>query len=118
YSRDRLMSDIEKVKDLLRKEDYLAPELDEINPVYDTDKNTITVHITGKVGPKVKVVVDSAKVKVGNSTQTRLLPIKREGSLDFSAIVEGERRLEGYFQEQGYFFADVSPVCSATPPLV
>ena len=118
YSHERLTADVSKVKDLLRKEDYLAPELDEINPVYDPDTNTISVHITGKVGPKVTVVIDPAKAKVSKATQTRLLPIKREGSLDFSAIVEGERRLENYFQEQGYFFANVTPVCSATPPLV
>jgi outer membrane protein insertion porin family len=48
---------------------------------------------------------------------TKLLPVKRDGTLDYSAIVEGERRLENYYQEQGYFFADVTPVCSVTPPL-
>ena len=45
------------------------------------------------------------------------MPVKREGSLDFAAIVEGERRLANYYQEQGYFFADVTPVCSASPQL-
>ena len=44
--------------------------------------------------------------------------MKRDGTLDYSAIVEGERRLENYYQEQGYFFADVRPVCSVAPPLL
>lgn len=117
YSRERLSWDIDKIRDLLRKADYLAPELDEPKVTYDSDNNTISIILTGKVGPKVSVVVDSEKKKVGEGTQTKLLPIKREGTLDFAAIVEGERRLENYYQEQGYFFADVTPVCSVQPPL-
>lgn len=117
YSRERLLADVARVRDLLRKDNFLAPELDEPRVTYDGDTNTISVVIAGKVGPTVKVVVDTDKGKVSGATQTRLLPIKREGTLDYAAIVEGERRLENYYQEQGYFFANVTPVCSATPPL-
>ena len=117
YSRDRLTADIAAVRRLLRKNDFLAPELEEPRVTYDSDTNTISVELTGKVGPKVKVNVDSQKSKPSRAIQTKLLPIKREGTLDYSAIVEGERRLENYYQEQGYFFADVMPVCSAKPPL-
>ena len=118
YSRDRLLADVARVREILRNDDYLAPELNEPGVTYDTDTNTIGVVLAGKVGPKVEVVVESERGKLGKSTQTRLLPIKREGTLDFAAIVEGERRLENYYQEEGYFFADVTPVCSAKPALV
>ncbi|PYT00602.1 MAG: hypothetical protein DMF65_08485, partial [Acidobacteria bacterium] len=46
-----------------------------------------------------------------------LLPIEREGTIEFSAIVEGERRIRNLLQEQGYFFAEVTPTCTVTPPL-
>jgi outer membrane protein assembly factor BamA len=115
YSRERLLADVAKVRDILKKDNYLAPELDEPRVTYDTDTNTIAVELTGKVGATVKIVVESDKV--GGDTQTTLLPVKREGTLDYSAIVEGERRLENYFQEHGYFFADVTPVCSVRPPI-
>ncbi len=117
YSRERLVSDEAKVREILRKDDFLAPELEETRIRYDDESNTISVAITGKVGPAVKVEVESEGKKVGNSTQTRLLPIKRDGTLDYSAIVEGERRLESYYQEQGYFFANVRPFCTVNPPI-
>jgi len=117
YSRDRLTSDMEKIREILGKDDFLAPELDEPRIVYDSDANTISISLSGKVGPKVEIKVDSEKEKVGSSTQTKLLPIKREGTLDYAAIVEGERRLENYYQEKGYFFANVTPVCSVTPQI-
>jgi outer membrane protein insertion porin family len=67
------------------------------------------------VGPIVKVTVNAEREKIGDKKQTELLPIKREGTVDFAAIIEGERRLENYYQEQGYFFADVTSVCSVDP---
>ncbi len=117
YSRERQVADEAKVSEILRKDDFLVPQLDETRVRYDDEANSISLIITGKVGPVVKVAVESEAKKVGDSTQTRLLPIKRDGTLDYSAIVEGERRLENYYQEQGYFFANVRPFCSVTPPI-
>jgi outer membrane protein insertion porin family len=117
FTRERLNKDVEKVRDALRKEDFLAPELNEPRVVYDREKNSIALELTGKVGPTVSVSVETEKEKVGSSTQNKLIPLKREGTLDYAAIVEGERRLENYYQELGYFFANVTPVCSVDPPL-
>ncbi len=117
FSRDRLTKDIEKIRSLLREKDFVAPTLDEPRVVYDSEKNAITIELNGKVGPTVKITLDTEKAKIGDSALTKLLPIKREGSLDFSAIVEGERRLENYYQELGYFFANVTSVCSVEPSI-
>lgn len=117
YTRDLLTKDVDKIKELLRKDDFLAPELEEPRRVFDSEKNTIAISLTGKAGPKVTITLDTKKEKIRSSTLTTLLPVKRNGTLDYSAIVEGERRLENYYQEQGYFFADVTPVCSVTPPI-
>jgi outer membrane protein insertion porin family len=115
YSLDRLNADVEKIKTVLRNKDYLAPQIDEPRRLYDDAKNAITIDLKGKVGPVVKVTVDTDKEKIGNATQTKLLPVKRDATLDYAAIVEGERRLENYYQEQGYFFANVTPICSVEP---
>jgi outer membrane protein insertion porin family len=116
FSRRRLTEDLEKIRVALREEKFLAPELEETNVVYDVDKNVVRIDLNGKVGATVNVVIDAGEAKkLGEKTQTRLLTIKREGSLDFAAIVEGSRRLRNYYQEQGYFFADVKAVCSVTP---
>lgn len=117
FTRERLTKDVEKIREALRREDFLAPELNDPRVVYDRDKNAISLELTGKVGPKVTVSVDTEKEKPGGGTQNKLIPLKREGTLDYGAIVEGERRLENYYQEHGYFFANVTPVCSVDPPL-
>ena len=115
YTREKLTQDLERIREALRDENYFAPELSEERVVFVPETNTINITLSGKVGAIIKVTVESKGEKVGESTQKKLLPIKREGSLDYSAIVEGERRLENYFQEKGYFFADVTSVCSVQP---
>lgn len=117
YSREALRRDEERVRQILREDGYLAPTLNEPRPVYDSETNKIDIRIAGRKGPIVEVQVDAARDNVGSGTQTRLLPIKREGTLEYSAIVEGERRLENHYQELGYFFANVTPYCSVEPPL-
>lgn len=117
FSREKLNRDVLKVRELLRKDKFLAPDLDDPRIVYDPDQNLIAISLTGDAGPTVDVEVEATGRKVSSSTQTRLLPIKRDGTVDLAAIIEGERRLENYFQEQGYFFADAKPVCSADPQI-
>jgi outer membrane protein insertion porin family len=117
FSRARLTDDVVKVRQLLREEDFLAPELDEPHVVYDSDRNTISVRIRGRSGPKVEVEVVTEQETISERVQNTLLPVKREGTLDYSAIVEGERRLENYYQERGYFFSNVTPRCSVVPQI-
>jgi outer membrane protein insertion porin family len=117
FSRDKLNKDIETLRSDLRDQDFLAPELDEPRVVFDSEKNAISIDITGKVGPTVTVKVDAGNESIkSRSTLTKLVPVLAEGTLDYAAIVEGERRLENFYQEKGYFFADVTPKCSVEPP--
>ena len=115
YTRELLNGDVERVRDALIKEGFLAPSLVPPEPIYDAEKNTITINFTGRAGPKVEVTVESEKKDLGDSTKRRLLPIVREGTLDYAAIIEGERRLENYYQEKGYFFATVTAMCAVEP---
>lgn len=117
FSREALTKDVEAIRALLREEDYLAPFLEEPRVVYDNEKNTIDISLAGKRGPTIEVSVEAEQDEVGTGTQNKLLPVKSEGTLDYAAIVEGERRLENYYQERGYFFVDVTPFCSVEPPL-
>jgi outer membrane protein insertion porin family len=116
FTRDLLNKDLEKIRAALLEEKFLAPELQEPRVVYDSDKNVVNIDLNGKVGAVVNVIIDAGKTKkLSDKTQTKLLTIRREGTLDFAAIIEGSRRLRNYYQEQGYFFADVKAVCSVTP---
>ncbi len=117
FTRDLLTKDVEKVREILREDEFIAPTLDEPRVVYDNEKNAMNITLAGNVGPSVTVLVEAEGEKVGNDTQNELFPIKRDGTLDYAAIVEGERRLENHFQERGYFFSKVTPICSVEPPL-
>ena len=118
YSGQRLSDDVERVRTNLRDAGFLAPSINEPRLIYDSESNTISVEIRGSAGPEVEVEVVSEGAGVGEGTQNRLLPVKREGTIDLAAIIEGERRLENHFQERGYFFADVRSVCSVDPPII
>jgi len=115
YSRELLEKDVERIRKALREESFLAPELEDARPVFDADKNTINIEVKGKVGAVVNIKVDAGDEKIGDEKLTELLSIKREGTLDYASIIEGERRLRNYYQEQGFFFAEVTAICSVNP---
>ena len=74
----------------------------------------MAINLKGAVGPKVTVTVPD--YPMSEKTARELLPVKREGNIDQSAIVEGARRLRNKLQEDGYFFTEVTAVCTVTPP--
>jgi len=117
FSREGLNADLEKLRANLRDLNFFAPEIDEERVVYDNDKNAINISVTGKVGPQVNVKVEAGNESLkSKSALQKLIPVLGEGTLDYAAIVEGERRLENLYQEKGYFFANVTPKCSVDPP--
>jgi outer membrane protein insertion porin family len=113
FNRISLSEDLNRIKKALIAEDHLAPVLDNPQVTHDAETNQIHLRIAGTAGPVVKVSV--ADLKLSEKTLTELLPVKREGTIEPSAIVEGERRLRNRMQEDGYFFATAEAVCSVTP---
>jgi outer membrane protein insertion porin family len=114
FTRDLLGDDINRIKQALIAKNYMAPQLEDPIVQHDSEKNEINIKLEGKTGPLVEVSFPNYNLK--ESQQQKLLPIKREGNLDYSVIDEGARRVRLQLQEQGYFFAGVTPVCTVTPP--
>ena len=75
----------------------------------------VEVTYVGEVGPPVNISVSGSTGDLTDAALLKVLPIRSEGTLDFSAIIEGKKKLEEQFQERGYFFAEVTPKCSAEP---
>ena len=114
FTQEKLNQDLEKIRRELVEADFLGANIQDPRVTVDSEKNRVDIEITGNVNAKVEVRIEDAegkKIGLSDRTQRDLLPIKREGTLDFSAIEEGSRRLENHFQEQGYFFANVTPIC-------
>jgi len=114
FTRDSLGEDVKHVRDALVTAGYLAPVLDDARVERDAEKNTVKILLKGSLGPKVSVAVKN--YEINEKTQRDLLPVKREGNVDFSAIVEGERRIRNKLQEEGYFFAEITAACTVTNP--
>jgi outer membrane protein assembly factor BamA len=115
FTHEALAEDVKRLQQAIIEQGYLAPLLSDPRLRWDADHDLMTIDLTGTVGPKVNVVVPN--FEMSEKTARELLPVKREGNIDQSAIVEGGRRLRNKLQEQGYFFAEVTPVCTVTPAM-
>ncbi len=116
FSQQLLGEELTKIRDAIIKLGYLAPQLSDALTTYDRETNTIDINLSGSIGPKVDVQLVGYDEFDDDKTR-ELLPVRRTGSIDISAIVEGERRLRNELQENGYFFAEVSTSCNINPPL-
>jgi outer membrane protein insertion porin family len=114
FTRDALGDDVKRVRDALVNAGFLSPVLDDARVERDTEKNTVRILLKGSVGPKVNVAIKN--YEISEKTQRELLPVKREGNVDFSAIVEGARRIRNKLQEDGFFFAEVTQTCTVSNP--
>jgi outer membrane protein assembly factor BamA len=115
FTREALAEDVKRIRDGIIAQGNLAPQLEDARVERDNETNRMMISLRGGVGPKVNVVIRD--FELSEKTQRELLPVKREGNIDLSAIEEGARRLRNKLQEEGYFFAEVTSVCSVTPPL-
>ena len=116
FTREALAEDVKRIRDALIAQGNLAPQLEDPRVERDNETNRITINMQGGIGPKVNVVLQD--FELNEKTQRELLPVMREGNIDLSAIEEGARRLRNKLQEEGYFFAEVTPVCSVVPPVI
>ncbi len=114
FTREALSQDVNRIRQRLIDAGNLSPRLNEPRVERDPERNLISILLEGAIGPQVSVVIKD--YPISEKTARDLLPVKREGNIDISAIVEGSRRLRNKFQEDGYFFAEVTAVCTVTPP--
>jgi outer membrane protein insertion porin family len=115
FTQSVLGDDVKRIRDALIQRGNLAPRIDEPDVRLDSATNRVSVTLGGSVGPKVAVSVEG--YELNEKTRRELLPVEREGTIDYAAIVEGARRIQNRLQESGYFFADVTPACTVSPPL-
>ena len=113
FTREVLGQDINRIRQAIIRKDYLAPQLEDPQVSLDEAGKLVTINLEGAIGPKVFVTTTDYDLR--EKTARELLPVKREGTIDQSAIVEGARRLRNRLQQDGWFFADVEAVCTIAP---
>src|SRR6266404_6755502 len=114
FTRDVLGNDINLIKQSIINKGHLAPQLDDPRVEFNSQTNQIDISLKGSLGPRVEVTFRN--YTLSEKKQLQLLPIKREGNIDYSVLAEGARRVRNQLQEQGYFFSEVTPLCTVTPP--
>src|SRR5437870_4990363 len=114
FTRDILGDDVTRIRQALIARNLLAPTLEDPRVEFDREKNEMNITLKGAVGPTV--YVSFINYTLSEKQQQQLLPIKREGNIDYSVLEEGARRVRNKLQEQGYFFSDVTAICTVTPP--
>ena len=114
FTREALATDVNRVREALITAGFLSPVLEDARVERDPEKNTVKIILNGVVGPKARVAI--ANYDMSEKTQRELLPVKREGNIDYSAIVEGARRIRNKLQEDGHFFAEVTQKCTVSNP--
>ncbi|MGH9966875.1 MAG: POTRA domain-containing protein [Pyrinomonadaceae bacterium] len=113
FTREALGEDVKRIREEILARGYLAPQLEDPRVERDTERNLMTISVKGAIGPEVNVAIKD--YPLSEKTMRDLLPVMREGNIDVSAIEEGGRRLRNKLQEEGYFFAEITPVCTVTP---
>jgi len=88
-----------------QSKDRLMAKVDLKSMDHDPAKHTATGKIDITAGPTVKVKTVEAKVSKGKLKQ--YVPIYDEGAVDNDLLVEGARNLRDYFQNQGYYEAEI-----------
>jgi outer membrane protein insertion porin family len=113
FTRDVLGEDVIRIRQALLARNYLSPTLNDPKVERNPETNQIDIMLEGNLGPTVNVAFKN--YTLSEKKQRQLLPLKREGNLDYSVIEEGARRVRNQLQEDGYFFAEITPVCTVTP---
>src|SRR5258708_57605 len=103
FTTEALGEDVNRIRQAILAQGHLAPLLNDPVPRRNPDTKQTEITLDGKIGPKVDVVFKN--YTLSEKKQKELLPVRREGSVDISAIEEGARRVKNQLQQQGYFFS-------------
>jgi outer membrane protein insertion porin family len=87
------------------KQDRLRATVEIKNLDYDAQHRRVHPHLDVDPGPQVKLT--AVETKVSKSKLKKYVPIYQEGTVDNDLLMEGKRNLQDYFQNQGYYDAEV-----------
>jgi len=103
---DRLTRVGDRARKWLTGKNYLGARVTVHRGAYDPKSNRVPVDFTMYAGLEVRVDVEGAKISKG--TLRKLVPIYTEGAVDEDLLQEGRRSLRNWFEQAGYFEAQVN----------
>jgi outer membrane protein insertion porin family len=119
YTPERVKAATAALRRTLAKQKHLANKIEVNPPQYHADTNRVDLSFHVEVGPVVVLKATGAKLSilpfVGTRRMKKLVPIYSEEAIDRELVNEGRQNLLNFFQEKGYFDADVKTVFQRTP---
>jgi outer membrane protein insertion porin family len=111
FTLERQKAAIKQLKRQLSGQKYLQSRVNLAAPVYRAETNRVDLNINVTTGPKAEVQVTGARFSLlpfaSGRIKRKLIPIYDEGTIDRDLVREGQRNLVNFFQEKGYFDAQV-----------
>lgn len=101
-----LQQGVERVRTAYLKADYLRANVRIGNLAFDPEKFTVQPQFEIEAGPRVLVRTEGEKLSKTNMRS--LVPVYQERTVDRELLVEGQRNIEQFFRNQGYFDTKVS----------
>jgi len=101
----RLERGLSRLHNFYVKREYLEASVSVEKRTYEPASRTETLNLRASPGPLIRVRVAGAKVSA--STLRAILPAYRLASADQITLLGGEQALQDYFQQKGYFEAQV-----------
>jgi len=102
----RTRQGVENVRRYYEKHNLLESRVTLTKLDYKEATNTVQPSIQIAAGPHIKVRIVGARIS--SSRLLQIVPIFQEKSLDTDLLVEGDRSLAQYLQDQGYYEAEVT----------
>ena len=107
FVRATLNADTQQLLQMHLAKNYFAAKVGPADISYDSTKNTVVVTTLINSGPAITMKVEGATVSEKKLRQ--ILPLMREGGIDEATLDDSARRIREHLQEEGYFFAEVTP---------
>lgn len=104
-TESRVQSGLERIRYSFQKRDFLMATVRLQSLEFLEATNRVKPHLHVETGPRIRIRADGARLSRGRLRQ--LVPVFQERTVDRDLLVEGNRNIAAYLQNQGFFDATV-----------
>jgi outer membrane protein assembly factor BamA len=112
YTPERVRAAVALIKSSLAHQHRLESKVRQMPPQYHPENNRVDVAFEVELGPVVSIEVTGARISripfASARELKKLIPIYSEGTIDPDLVQEGRQNLVNFFQDKGFYDAQVT----------
>jgi outer membrane protein assembly factor BamA len=112
YTPERVKAAVTLIKSSLAHQHRLESKVRQMPPQYHPENNRVDVAFEVELGPVVCIEVTGARISgipfASARALKKLIPIYSEGTIDPDLVQEGRQNLVNFFQDKGFYDAQVT----------